>query len=599
MKKLLTLWFLIIGILGFSQFPISKIYTDFNGYWISGTAASPNPVKPNNSHLLLGFTWKGNTYSTGVNDASLVSQGISFQTQEYTSFPVASSVGNAGSNTFIGVGSNYGGAGNVMPIPVENNLLKYLTDGTSGLDLGTGIFNFPQSSKISYDITSINPTSIGDGIPDLIITQIGDISNVLDNYYFVDATNNIVGSQYAVDFGSVPDLGNADWKFYNANVSSPTYNASVSSSPTRKLRLLAFDWSELGLNISNISQVKRLVQVFSGQSDMAFTAYNKSSIILKMSVSGTVYNDNNAGVPNGIGYSGASVVLKDSSGTTVASTSTDSNGIYVFPNVSAGIYTVQLSIPTGFVVVGNSDGNTANTLSVSVAGTPVINKNFGINQPPIATNDNVVTTFNTSVSVNISTNDIDPNSGSVVPRTINLVAPSNAGNVIYDNGNIKGFTVVGEGTWFVDNSGTFTFTPATGFSGIATTVKYTIKDVAGLTSNLANISIRVEDFCYKPSATIGIRLNTNHGISSLGRAGSDNADSWPMVRKGAWTALESKTKGFVVNRILTTSNVNAIPNPIDGMLVYDEEADCLKIYTTNDNGGTFSWKCFTKQTCPN
>lgn len=580
MKKILTFWVLLIGILGFSQFPISKIYTDFNGYWVSGTATSPNPVKPNNSHLLLGFNWKGTTYSTGVNDASLLSHGINFQAQEYASFPVASSVGNIGSNTFIGVGVNYGGAGNVTPVPVENNLLKYLTDGANGLDLGTGIFNFPQSSKISYDITSINPASIGDGIPDLIITQIGDISNVLDNYYFVDASNNIVGSQYAVDFGNVPDLGNADWKFYNANVSPPTYNASVSSNPTRKLRLLAFDWSELGLSISNISQVKRLVQVFSGQSDMAFTAYNKTSIILKMSVSGTVYNDNNAGIPNGNGYSGVALVLRDSSGNIVATTTTDINGIYVFPNVSAGIYTVQLSIPSGFLMVGNSDGNTASTLSVSVGSTPVINKNFGINQPPIANNDNLVTTFNTSGSVNISTNDTDPNSGSVLSNTINLIPPVSSTNIIYDNGNVKGFTIAGEGTWFVDNGGVFTFTSATGFSGNATTVRYTIKDLAGLTSNQANINIRVEDFCYKPSVMTGIILNTNHGISSLGRAGSDNADNWPMVRKGAWTALESKTKGFVINRISNTVNVNAIPNPIEGMMVYDKQADCLKIYTT-------------------
>ena len=38
-------------------------------------------------------------------------------------------------------------------------------------------------------------------------------------------------------------------------------------------------------------------------------------------------------------------------------------------------------------------------------------------------------------------------------------------------------------------------------------------------------------------------LDTNHGITALGRAGADN-NNWPMVRKGAWTVLEAKTKGF-------------------------------------------------------
>lgn len=108
----------------------------------------------------------------------------------------------------------------------------------------------------------------------------------------------------------------------------------------------------------------------------------------------------------------------------------------------------------------------------------------------------------------------------------------------------------------------------------------------------------IQAVCYKPAVTAGTALDTKHGITALGRAGV-NMGNWPMVRKGAWTALESKTKGFVVNRIPTTAQVNAIANPVEGMMVYDEEADCLKIYTTTDNGATFSWLCFTTQTCPN
>lgn len=105
-----------------------------------------------------------------------------------------------------------------------------------------------------------------------------------------------------------------------------------------------------------------------------------------------------------------------------------------------------------------------------------------------------------------------------------------------------------------------------------------------------------QTYCYKPAITTGTALDTKHGISALGRAGSDNGN-WPMVRKGAWTAMESKTKGFVVNRIPTTAQVNALPNPVEGMMVYDEQADCLKIYTTT-NGTAFSWQCFNTQACP-
>ena len=92
-------------------------------------------------------------------------------------------------------------------------------------------------------------------------------------------------------------------------------------------------------------------------------------------------------------------------------------------------------------------------------------------------------------------------------------------------------------------------------------------------------------------------MDTKHGITALSRAGAQG-DNWPMVRKGAWTALESHTKGFVINRIATTAQVEAIGSPIEGMMVYDEEADCLKIYTSSDNGVNFAWKCFKVQGCP-
>lgn len=105
-----------------------------------------------------------------------------------------------------------------------------------------------------------------------------------------------------------------------------------------------------------------------------------------------------------------------------------------------------------------------------------------------------------------------------------------------------------------------------------------------------------EAFCYKPATVAGITLDTKHGITSLGRAGA-NDGNWPMVRKGAWTALEAKTKGFVINRVATTAQVNAIADPVEGMAVYDEEADCLKIYTTTD-GTSFSWNCFITPACP-
>ena len=120
-----------------------------------------------------------------------------------------------------------------------------------------------------------------------------------------------------------------------------------------------------------------------------------------------------------------------------------------------------------------------------------------------------------------------------------------------------------------------------------------------------------ECFCYKPGATTGgLTLDSNVGISSLNRgAGIQDSDSWPMVRKGAWLVLESKTKGFVPNRVAFEDQDNNAATPdvplgipasdfVEGMMVYDTINNCMKIYTSVDEGNTFGWYCISKQACP-
>lgn len=114
----------------------------------------------------------------------------------------------------------------------------------------------------------------------------------------------------------------------------------------------------------------------------------------------------------------------------------------------------------------------------------------------------------------------------------------------------------------------------------------------------ATVSVTTaSSYCYKPAVTDSNTYPSQHGISALGRADSDN-ENWPMVRQSAWTLMEAKTKGFVINR-LTTSQILAIPTNdlVEGMMVYDTTADCLKIYTST-NGSTFGWYCMSTQACP-
>jgi uncharacterized repeat protein (TIGR01451 family) len=105
------------------------------------------------------------------------------------------------------------------------------------------------------------------------------------------------------------------------------------------------------------------------------------------------------------------------------------------------------------------------------------------------------------------------------------------------------------------------------------------------------------DRCLRPATTTGTTLPTNHGITALSRAGTDNGN-WPIKINGAYTALDAKGKGFVINRLPFTGSPSvptgiAAANFVVGMMVYDTTNNCLKIY---DGTG---WYCYTKQTCDN
>jgi hypothetical protein len=151
---------------------------------------------------------------------------------------------------------------------------------------------------------------------------------------------------------------------------------------------------------------------------------------------------------------------------------------------------------------------------------------------------------------------------------------------------------------FSDISGA---TTATYSPGILTATRYfrvSASSPGGCQFISNTVTITVNSFCYKPAATVGTTLDSKHGITALGRAGAVG-DNWPMVRKGAWTVLESKTKGFVINR-LTAAQIAAIPpaNLVEGMMIYDTTNNCMKIYSSTDGGSTFGWECFDMQTCP-
>lgn len=137
-----------------------------------------------------------------------------------------------------------------------------------------------------------------------------------------------------------------------------------------------------------------------------------------------------------------------------------------------------------------------------------------------------------------------------------------------------------------------------------------VQDDVNLSNNIAEAEAE-NCFCYKPGRTTGgSPLDTKVGITSLSRAGADDVDQWPMIRKGGWLALESKTKGFVVNRVLFTDDDNNPLTPdvpvgipatdfVEGMMVYDNTNKCMKMFTLKKGDVSQAWHCISTQTCPN
>lgn len=247
MTKHLTLSLSIISLFfgeGIAQLGVTRVFSDFAGYWSSAIS----PTSPNNTHFLIAFEAGGTTYSTGVDDALLTTQGVTFTPQEFVALPaiVPSSGG------LLGVGSQFGGGG-CVPAPYGNNVTDYLTDGANGLNLGTAIFN--PGGSIIYNVSDVDPAAIGDGIPDLIVTQVGDYSaGANDVFRFLDGSGVQVGTSLNLDFTSAGKVSNLSWKFYTRGT-PPSCGGSTSGN--RDFRMIAVDFNDLGINGTNYNSVAR------------------------------------------------------------------------------------------------------------------------------------------------------------------------------------------------------------------------------------------------------------------------------------------------------------------------------------------------------
>lgn len=287
-KNYLLLLLLFVTQLALSQ--VTQMYTDFNTFW-SSSSTSINATKPNLSHNLLAFRWNGTLYSTGVDNAKLTANGVTYQNTKFRALPITAVPLTGGSSYFIGFGALQDGITNgisntfINPIVTTvNQKASYLTDGPQGLNIGTCLTNIPTTGNLTFNLSvnGITLANINDGVPDILVSQIATPDGTFDELWFETAAGVQVGTKVSINLSNAtlfPTVGNWTADFYN---NDSTQNSGGFVQTDRPFKFFAVDLTTFGITAANYANARRLIYKPGGTSDPAFLAFNEPSIGVAM-----------------------------------------------------------------------------------------------------------------------------------------------------------------------------------------------------------------------------------------------------------------------------------------------------------------------------
>lgn len=278
--------------LGFSQTNmttanhVNQIITDYGGYW-SSTGIS-NTVRPNNRHNVVGFQFGGTVYSTGVNDALLTAQGVTYTPAQFRALPFPVIGGTvSGNNVFIVAGSHLDGnpSTGVVSAPTIANLTakEVLMDGVRGLDIGTGITNIT-GPALTLDVSVTDAAKINDDVPDFLMSQVADPSTSgFDKIAFLNEAGAVVGVEVSMNYHTLNPVGRYDMDLFTLPTGQSYDTAkpvafSITGNTYRDIWLVGIKMSQLGITAENMHLIRKIRITKGGNADPAFYAFNEQSI---------------------------------------------------------------------------------------------------------------------------------------------------------------------------------------------------------------------------------------------------------------------------------------------------------------------------------
>jgi protocatechuate 3,4-dioxygenase beta subunit len=296
-------------------------------------------------------------------------------------------------------------------------------------------------------------------------------------------------------------------------------------------------------------------------------------------IEGLIWADQNASgsfQQGDSGLVGITVQLCDATtGSAIAATSTDVNGLYNFAGVAPGVYYLLVTLPNGFAFTTEGEDSNVDaggrTAGLVLAANQLVDLNAGLVtvHPPVAASDAYATLAGSTLvvpSAGVAANDLGLSGQSLTVAVVSGPA---------------------DGTLTLAADGSFVYSPNNGFLGVDS---FTYQNsVGGLLSNVSTVMIAVVD----PNSLPGGAANLPDG-SIVALNGSDYQVSYPSG-PGNGVALTLTSQASIQWMVWSDSLGNGVFQAgapgFAGVLVQllNEPDSSVLATTTTDSNGLYSF----------